>query len=158
MYISFAKAAEVHLNYTILPVLKIIAPNEYFSFSGRNKKLQNVDHAMLGDFKYILNQSYSGTGSTFISKAGQYCIGNMGNFPESWWRKLRDDIELIRTTRNNIPHTGFFSGVEGKSFLRTMFSGNKCLFVRCQNLHDTAVQKNLLPPPPVCAVANCSAK
>lgn len=143
-YISFAKAVETHINITMVPVLKKIAPDQIIKVDNRERRLKNIDHMMLGTVKYLLGYNYSGTGGTFIATAGQFCTNYLGGFPESWWRKIKDDLQLLQTTRNDIPHSGFFSSRDGKVFLSKMFSGDKCFFIRCQNLYDAAIERHLL--------------
>ncbi len=143
-YISFAKAAEVHLNKTLVPVLKKISPHEIITVNGRSQDLCDSGHLMLGSIKNVLARSYSGTGGKFTANAGRFCLQNLGGFPETWWLSILKDIDKIKTTRNDMPHSKFLSGKDGKEFLKTLFGGDKCVFLRCQELFDTAVQKGIL--------------
>lgn len=144
-YISFAKAIEKHLNLTLVPVLKLIFPEVQISTPGKPpRKLKNMGHMMLGQISYLLRQSYSGVGVSYISEAGRYCTENFKNFPETWWRKIRDDLNATKDIRNDMPHPEFLSGEEGKKFLRLLFVGPKSFFRRCQDLYDAAKKQELL--------------
>lgn len=142
-YISFAKAIEVHLNLTLLPVMKLISPNELIG-SGYSQRLCDVDHLMLGQISFVLNRYYSGTGMRFVAEAGQYCSRNLGGFPETWWTKLRDNLGNIKMSRNHLPHIGYFTSADGRALLQMLFSGEKSFFSRCQNIYDTAHSRGLL--------------
>ena len=142
-YVSFAKAVEAHLNYTLVPVLKAISPNCVLYINGVETLLKNADHLMLGNVKFVLAQRYSGTGGSFTSNAAQYCQRNLNGFDASWWNRLKEELGPIKTERNNIPHPNYFSSEEGKQFLSRMFGGNDCFFLRCQRIYE-AFQKSTL--------------
>lgn len=144
-YISFAKAIEKHLNLTLVPVLKLIFPDVLISSPpGKQRKLKDMDHMMLGQISNVLGRGYSALGVPFISEAGRYCTENLKNFPETWWRKIRDDLNTTKDIRNDMPHPEFLSGEEGKKFLRLLFVGQKSFFRRCQDLYDAAKKQGLL--------------
>lgn len=143
-YISFAKAIEVHLNETLVPIMKKVSPDEIISYNGRNCKLIDTGHLMLGTIQHVLNRTYEGTGGSFIGNAGIFCDSKVGKFSETWWRKICKKISKIKTSRNEIPHSDFFTREDGKRFLREMFGGQICVCSETQMIYDVLVKKKIL--------------
>lgn len=154
-FIEFAKALEAHLNLTLLPVLQLIDSGYVIKRGTDSNKdiiLGNVDHLMLGQFVTILNSKYRFV--PFTEKAGQFCSSKMNSFPRSWWEKLKREMSDIGTLptrresaadiRNGIAHVEFVTAEQGEALLRMMFLGEKSLFNRCQDLHNSATKQRLL--------------
>lgn len=135
VYISFAKAIETHLNRTVVPVLKKIAPNYMVTNTQRLKNYKKG--MMLGPINLVLKSSNEGLHTTFFKDAEKYCA-EQGHpaYNEKWWKDLQQDLEQIKDIRNDIPHTAPLSGENGIKLLQMLFSGSNAFLTRCSELGE----------------------
>ena len=143
-YILFAKAAETHLNATLVPVLKKIVPSFRVQNGGSNIELQQASHLMLGSIGFVLRSRYAAFNITIVDIAAQYCETNGLNvYDRTWWADLNKDFPTIPTLRNDLPHSNNFTKNQGQQFLWILFGGENSIIKRCQNLFDAVSSRGL---------------
>ena len=136
VYISFAKAIELHLNQTVVPILKQVDPNYILT----NKKMIKATTAplMLGEINKMLKFYRDGLHSAVYEEAAKFCKDHgCGEFDKHWWKKLQEDLELAKEIRNDMPHTQPLSGEDGVKLLRLLFQGSDSFTSRCTKLRDS---------------------
>ncbi len=142
VYLSFFKAVEAHLNLTVVPVMKKIAPD---AINEKGKKLSELGdnaHFMMGNIYTLLDRRQPGIESNVSDAIMHYCRKkNITRYTSSkFWKDFQEDLLLIKTKRNDCPHTSILEDDQGKLFLQKIFrdceaSSKKGFVAICSDLY-----------------------
>lgn len=151
VYISFCKAVEVHLNKTLVPIIKAICPNVIYNSVSPISALPSNETLTLGTISYILSKRGIGISDSAIDELKNYCRKNKyTQYPDNWWDSILNSIKKIAASRNNCPHCSILSDSEGKEMLKSLFSGNKNDPGKSFMMKCVAVYGDLMNIPSVC--------
>lgn len=126
VYISFCKAVEVHLNKTLVPIIKTLCPNIIYNNVSPISALPSNETLTLGTISYILSKRRIGITNSAIDEIKNYCRTNqLTQYPDTWWDSILNALKKIAASRNNCPHCSILSDTEGKKLLQILFSSNK---------------------------------
>ena len=138
MYISFCKAIEIHLNKTLVPVIKKICPGIINDPVWRNQSLKYI-HTVL-----TIRQTESGR--NVVDEIIQYCQEKqITEYPKSWWDFIINVLLDIKDYRDN--GLNKIEKTEVKSLLTQMFGNPKggtenALMIGCTNLYNDILKIN----------------
>lgn len=151
VYISFAKAIEDHLNRTVVPVIKRVAPNHLLN----NKPLSSYTATlMMGQLHSVLTYFHGALGTSIHQEAADYCTDRgLTGFDRAWWLELTNKLDAVKEIRNDMPHIKPLSGEDGRKLLRVLFQGEDAFMGLCEQLRAAMEQaQEEAPAAPVLAV------
>ena len=146
VYLPFCKAVEMHLNLTIVPVLKKVCPNATDNMGRRLSNIPDDESLMLGVICNILfvkrEIGLAEKPTDVISERLRLRQNN--KYTEDWWKTFQDLLYSIKDKRNHCPHTSILKDASGKSLLQKLFgSGKKYQEFDIQNPDESFMMKCL---------------
>lgn len=143
VYLSFCKAVELHVNLTLVPIMKKVSPNAVDQFGKPISSLPSNQTLMIGSIITILNKHQIGIENRVIDEIKYRCkLLNLRQYPDSWWdgvESLMEEFPTIRDIRNMCPHTSILNDESGTRLLNKLFGRStnvqRSFMMKCLNVH-----------------------
>ena len=149
IYLSFCKAAELHLNLTIVPVMKNASPNAVDQYGTKISRLSANRSLMMGAIYTILTKHQIGLEKRVIDVIKQHCRAKqLTEYSNIWWNDFEELFLKVKSLRNDCPHTSMLKDESGTRLLQLLFgdeknseisfdsqNSDKSFMMRCLNLH-----------------------
>lgn len=140
VYLSFCKAVEMHLNLTIVPMIKKASPNTTDQKGRKISSLPDDNSLMIGVIYTVLTKREVGLANRAIDAIKQRCRYKLNNkYPDNWWDSFEKMLSDVKGIRNCCPHTSLLKDDAGKRLLQIMFGYNqnpeKSFVMKCLNVH-----------------------
>lgn len=140
VYLSFFKAVEMHLNLTIVPMIKKASPNTTDQNGKKISSISDDNFLMIGVIYTILIKREAGLANKAIDAIKQRCRIKLNNkYPDNWWDSFEKMLYDIKDIRNYCPHTSILKDAEGKRLLQKLFGyqqdPEKSFMMKCLNVH-----------------------
>ena len=141
IYISFCKAVEMHLNKTLVEVMKKASPDiEYHGV--RLIDLPESKTLMLGEVQHIFAGATLPLKHRGIEILKSVCRQKgLTRYDKKWWKTFEKTLSDIKLYRNDCPHCSILEYDKGKNLLILLFDNykqdpEKSFMMRCKHLYN----------------------
>lgn len=149
VYLPFCKAVEMHLNLTIVPMIKKACSSATDHRGRRLSSISDNECLMMGVIYTVLfDKREVGLADKAIDVIKDRCRTRLNNkYPENWWESFQKLLYSIKEKRNDCPHTSMLKDSSGKSLLQELFgsgkkeqafypqNAEKSFMMKCLNVH-----------------------